>query len=152
MPRLPRAIVGSANYPGIPANSDLLVAMAGGILPFLFAVIGVTAKIEWRGTRRIPDNLDLVLLSLIMAVFSFQMIIPADIEERYLLPALPAVLLFAVDGVMVVAHWAVYMWRDNIPGLRHLRAEPAAAFILAAFLVGTCAPMIADVPAKPRTG
>jgi hypothetical protein len=136
----------------IPANSGLLVAIAGGILPFLFAAIGVAAKIEWQGGPRIGDNLDLVLLSLIMAVFAFQMIVPADIEERYLLPALPAVLLFAVDGVVLAARWAVRMWRDNFPGLRHSRAEPAAALIVAAILVATCGPMIAGIPAKPRTG
>lgn len=134
------------------ANSYHLVAVAGGILPCLLASIGVAARIAAQDARRIPDNRALVLLSLIAAVFTFQMIIPTAIDERYMLPALPPIVLFAVDGIVVMARWPVRYWRDRIFAFSHPNAESVAACMIAVFTVGPSAPTIAYVPAKPRTG
>jgi len=134
------------------ANSYYLVAVVGGILPCVLALIGVIVKIVAQDARRIPDNHALVLLSLIAAVFTFQMIVPTATDERYMLPVLPPIMLFAVDGIMVVAAWAVRSRRDYFFALRHPRAESAVAGMLAVFIICPSAATIAYVPVKPRTG
>lgn len=73
------------------------LSVAGMALALLAIVV------EFRGRRHAPLRWNIVsgLLSLILATLALQSAIPVDIVDRYMAPALPAVLVLAVMG----AYW-----------------------------------------------
>jgi 4-amino-4-deoxy-L-arabinose transferase-like glycosyltransferase len=107
----------------------------------LLAVVGVVA--EYRARAAAPRRWTLVsgILSLLLATLTLQSLVPVDIVDRYMAPALPALVVLAVLGAARLLVWlaarrpgplaalagialaAVAM----IPGVLHLAArEPKA--------------------------
>jgi hypothetical protein len=116
-------------WAAIPANSWSLLQAAG---PLLLAA-GVAGLVAVCMRRRERDPLVACLAALFAAVFLFQAVAPAAIQARYIIPALPPMLLLAA--------WLV----NFLP--RPMLGTAVFAVMLAAML-----PWAAAVHEKPRLG
>lgn len=124
----------------IPANAQILFHSVGPLV-LLLAALGL-----WRSfTRR--KGADAVGVSgavaLLLATWTFQSLAPAAIQERYLAPLLPPVLLLAALGAETIAGW--------IAASKPARFLPAMATMLAVALLSTVPAALAVAP-KPREG
>lgn len=65
-------------------------------------LVGIAVFLEYRGRRLAPMRWEVisVCLSLVLATLTLQSLIPVDIVDRYLAPALPAVLVLAMIGII----------------------------------------------------
>jgi 4-amino-4-deoxy-L-arabinose transferase-like glycosyltransferase len=108
------------------------VTPVGGLLA-LYAVVA-----EFRARRADPARWMIIsaVISLLLATLLLQSLVPVDIVERYMAPALPAVVVLAVLGaVRLLAH---------VPAL--VRAGPSAqALAIVALAVVMAAPGIAHL-------
>jgi hypothetical protein len=81
----------------LPANIGILAASLG--IPIaLLSLCGA-----WRVLRQRNDPLGACMLALTLSVLLFQSIAPAALEPRYMIPALPGLVLLAADGAMFLA-------------------------------------------------
>ncbi len=122
----------------VPANLGILLEGVGPLL--LAAGVGGFLAI-CRRPRPGPDsNLMVVAAALFAAVLTFQSVVPAAIQDRYLAPALPPLLLLAVNTV-----WhAVTRW-FGMPRER-------AAAIAVGLLCLAALPSVVDVAPKRQLG
>lgn len=114
-----------------------------GMVLVLFAVVT-----EWRVRKAEPARWNVIagLLSLILATLVLQSIVPVDIVDRYMAPALPSMVVLAMLGAWRLAHLpgpariaaVVLPFCMVVPGLLHLAqrlpkadvgAEAAAAMV-----------------------
>lgn len=82
-----------------------LVTLAHNLTPVGMALALLASIVEFRARRYSPLRWTIVsgLLSLILATLALQSAIPVDIVDRYMAPALPAMLALAATG----AYWLV---------------------------------------------
>ena len=114
---LPRALVGSDN----PwAANPLVDALA--VIVCVLAIVGLVQRL-----RRRPGALEFFFLLTFAAITMFQ---SAANDVRYLVPLLPLILVYAIDGALVVAGAA----RRRVPPLRVLPAALAATLVGIALL------------------
>lgn len=71
-----------------------------GVLTIVFAAIGFVRLVFRAGKP--ADNLLVAASALFLSVWIFQTLIPAAIQDRYLIPALPCLIIMAVYGVHAV--------------------------------------------------
>ena len=112
----------------------------------IFAVIGVITKVIFPFFRKTAEPLWASALGLVVAVHVFHTVVPASIDERFLLPSLPPVLLFMSAGI----HWTAlrinarlpvaarvaalagmvaivfFAWTFHVPRKRHIGLDEAA--------------------------
>jgi len=112
----------------LAANSEILLAAVGPLL-LAAGVLGFGQVVL--GARSAPKDPVLVsLAALLAAFFVFQMIVPAAIQDRYLAPALPPLLILAAGFVHDVALWARRPWvAPALGAVLLLSFLPAAAGI-----------------------
>jgi Dolichyl-phosphate-mannose-protein mannosyltransferase len=122
----------------------LFQAVGAGIA--IFAVIGVVVKVILPFLRKTVEPLWASALSLMVAVHVFHTLVPASIDDRFLLPSIAPALLFMSAGI----HWtalrihsrlpvaarvaalagivaiAFFAWTFHIPRKRHIGLDEAA--------------------------
>jgi hypothetical protein len=126
----------------VRAATHGLLDMVGGF-GLLLAGVGVAGAVRVSAT---PTTVAYrgVLAALATAVIVFQVTIPADIEDRYLIPAIPPLLLLALAGLEDVGSMVGRRWPRPVQGV---------TVVLVALV--TLIPLIPDmlrVPQKPRLG
>ena len=118
-----------------------------GPLTIACALIGLFTLIAQ--PRQARDNCLLVASSLFLSVWLFQTLVPAAIQDRYLAPALPGIIIMAVYGV-----YAAYQKLAKRIGT--LAQQPRAGLVIGVFIAMLVAPLIARggvaVPPKPVMG
>lgn len=97
----------------------------------VFALIGVIAKVILPFLHKRVAPLWAGALGLILGVQLFHTVVPAGMEERYLLASLPLVLLFMCAGI----EWAA--WRMSVRLSMRNRVIAIAAVMAIAFFAGT---------------
>jgi hypothetical protein len=117
-----------------------IVALLLALVGFLGAFWGRDRETRWDPTIRSG------LGALAIAVFLFQVIVPADVEERYMIPALAPVILLAVAGISDIA--------DGLDGWD--RATPflivSTVVVLVLIAIAPTVPDMLIVRQKPLTG
>ena len=119
----------------------------------LLAVFGAAA--EFRERTHAPLRWTVVsgIISLVLATLTLQSLVPVDIVDRYMAPALPAVVVLVVLGAGRVLAWlargrgpglagaaaAVLAVVMAVPGIRHLAERPPKADMGIAQLAGALA-------------
>ncbi len=81
----------------VPENLLWLLLDLG---PIVLALALVGARRAW---RRYDDRVGVCCVALVIGVLLFQCLIPAALQPRYMIPALPPLLLLAADGMVEVA-------------------------------------------------
>jgi hypothetical protein len=115
----------------LPANSATLLAALGPI--FAPAALGGAAL----ALRRRSDLMGLCLLAHLLAVLLFQCLVPAALDARYMIAALPAAAILAADGV-----W----W-----GVTTIDRPPIRRLLYGAVAIGLVAPLALHLmAAQPR--
>ena len=139
---------GGFNYQaGLPyawhALSNNLVFLADNLsLPGLaLAVFAIVA--EWRARRADPVRWNIVagMIALILSTLALQSIVPVDIVDRYMAPALPAVVVLALMGTLRLVAAAL----ARRTGRRHAPWCHAAGVIL---VVGMLAPGVQHIATR----
>ena len=139
-------------YQALAAN---LGTLAHELTPagLLLAVFGAAA--EFRERTHAPLRWTVVsgIISLVLATLTLQSLVPVDIVDRYMAPALPAVVVLVVLGAGRVLAWlargrgpglagaaaAVLAVVMAVPGIRHLAERPPKADMGIAQLAGALA-------------
>lgn len=131
---------------GLPYAAKALVAnlltLANNLTPVGVLLALFACAAEFRERRAAPLRWTIVsgLISLILATLTLQSIVPVDIVDRYMAPALPAVVVLALLGMQrLLALPAIHSARAGrvlpvalllcmvVPGVRHLvQREPKA--------------------------
>lgn len=94
-------------------NAQYLLDNVGALIT-LFGAIGL-ARLVLRADKP-ADSLLVTATALFLSVWTFQTIIPAAIQDRYLIPALPGLIIMAVYGVHAVfikMKAAIRSWQLN---------------------------------------
>ena len=99
------------NYkPGLPyawhALSSNIVFLTNNISWFGVALAVFAIVAEWRARHGEPVRWNMIagLIALILSTLTLQSIVPVDIVDRYMAPALPAVVMLALLGAWRVIH------------------------------------------------
>lgn len=120
-----------------------LLALVHNLTPVGALLALFTVVMEWRERHASPQRWRLVagILSLLLATLALQSLVPVDIVDRYMAPALPAVVVLALLGAERLARRLVTPGRPvagplvvgvlgavmAVPGLLHLaEREPKA--------------------------
>lgn len=109
----------------IPAFAGLLAGLVGPVVLVGF-VIGVTVLVR-QARRNSIDEQGLALAAVVMALFCFSVIAPADVQSRYLLPVVAPALIVAWLGLEHVLR----RWISEPPGIV-LASIPPALLLLGA--------------------
>ena len=134
-------------YTRIALSENTAIALrAVGPVVLIAGVMGFIA-VPATSARRHP--ILLAAASLAAAVWIFQSLVPAAIQDRYLAPLLPPLLILAAHAVQAAAVWIAGRAAAHRPALRH-PAIPAA--FLAAALAVSFLPYISMVEARPQLG
>ncbi|HTE13926.1 MAG TPA: glycosyltransferase family 39 protein, partial [Burkholderiales bacterium] len=107
-------------------NNVRFIAQNLGYAGMILATVGVSAS--WNNRTSKPERWECAAacLALVFATLIFQSIVPASLEERYIAPALPALLILAVMGISACLAW-IGRFRAQL-----LRVAATAVLILAA--------------------
>jgi len=125
----------------LAANTRYLETIFGAAF-ILLILAGVLFQLRVVVTSAAPDPYWSALLAAALSVFLFQSIVPASLEPRFLLSAIPALIPFMFVSKEWVASWMAFRrWPAKIP----YAAVLAAAALL--FAVQTFA-----IPRKPYLG
>jgi len=135
---------------GLPYASQALLAnlltlshnlTPAGVLLALFAVVA-----EYRLRARSAQRWAIVagIVSLMLATLLLQSLVPVDIVDRYMAPALPAVVVLAALGVCHLLAWLAVRSRGPAPAL--------VAAVLAAVMMVPGVMHLAGRPPKADTG
>jgi hypothetical protein len=95
-------------------------------------LIGIAACVVAPSLRQAVRPEWAALFALLLAVWAFHSIIPAGVEDRKLIIAVPAMILFALAGLV----WAADRFPSTVPGYRW-RYLAMCAFAGITFFVGT---------------
>lgn len=125
-------------------TTELFKSVGAGVA--IFALIGAIAKVILPFFRNNVEPLWAAALSLIVAVHVFHTVVPASIDERFLLSSLPPALLFMsagiywtalrinsrlpvaarVAGLAGMTAIAFFAWTFRVPHKRHIGLDEAA--------------------------
>jgi hypothetical protein len=125
----------------VTSNSAILISSVGPVV-LAAAVLGIHTAIARAWTHR-PAPLQSVACGLLAAVWIFQSIVPAAIQDRYLAPLLPPLLILAADGIGRAAIWLKQRFENRVQG-----AEIGVSLLLLLSVI----PFAATVPVKPTLG
>ena len=125
-------------FVAVPSNAHIMIAAFGPLL-FALGVAGFIAVL-WRPRPSPANNLNVAAAALLAAVMTFQSIVPAAIQDRYLAPAMPPLTLLAAYAIWLgVTRW--------------FGARRELSFAVVALLLCVSAlPWVRDVPPKLRFG
>jgi hypothetical protein len=126
-------------------NSTALLAAVGPLL--LAAGLCGWVAVVWSAHRPKADQVMTCLAALFAAVWIFQSVVPADIQDRYLEPGLPPLLILAGTALRYVT--------DRISGRLPaglVRMRALTATMLAVALVASMIPSVVSVPPKAELG
>ncbi len=92
-----------------------------GPLLLLFMVVGICVLVLVPGLRRPIAPQMAGLFGLLVGVWVFHSVVPAGVEDRKLVLAVPAMVIFVLGGGMWIADWIhpgtrLYSWRYSIVG------------------------------------
>ena len=108
------------------ANTEILLATIGQLI-FVASVVGFAVVLMPTRGRPADDGL-VAAAALVAAVWTFQSFTPAAIQDRYLVPLLPPLLILAAFGVLTVCSRIMSRLRERFLS-RHIYAVvPALAF------------------------
>jgi hypothetical protein len=122
----------------IVENAGLLFWALG---PVIVALAAIGFVLGWRRLSGSPYSHFKSLVALFVAVWIFQIIVPAAIQDRYLAPLLPSAFLLAALGAQILA---------SLVGRRSAFAYAAPAVLAVAAL--SIVPIALEVETKPRLG
>jgi len=145
---------------GFAYASQALVANLGTLAHeltpagLLLALFGAAAEFRSRAQSRLRWTIVSGIISLVLATLALQSLVPVDIVDRYMAPAMPAVVVLAVLGAQRVLAWlargrgpvlagagaAVLAVVMAVPGIRHLAERPPKADMGIARLAAELAP------------
>lgn len=129
-------------------NGHILLGVLGP-LGLIAAIIGLLAVIVRRGRANPSGSALVATAALFASVWTFQSVVPAAIQDRYLAPALPPVLMLAAWGSWVVCDWAV----KRMPTEWTMRRRaPLVNGLGVAALALSCLPGAATIERKPHLG
>jgi hypothetical protein len=114
----------------IVANSHIILAAVGPIA-VAAAIIGFLRVVAAPQARRAANNL-IGTAALFAAVVVFQCLAPAAIQDRYLAPALPPLLILAVYGLDWIARRLAEFWRRKTSRAPDVATVRAGVLALAA--------------------
>ncbi|TQK05264.1 glycosyltransferase family 39 protein [Herbaspirillum sp. SJZ107] len=129
---------------GLPYASQALLAnlltlshnlTPAGVLLALFAVV---AEFRQRARSALRWSIVSCILSLVLATLLLQSLVPVDIVDRYMAPALPAVVVLAILGA-----------QHLLAMLAQRGARPAAALAAAVLAVVMAVPGVMHLAARP---
>jgi hypothetical protein len=127
------------------ANSRILLDTVGPLV-LVCAIVGLVATIAKPTASDKKDSWVVAAAALFVAVWFFQSIVPAAIQERYLAPALPPLLILAVWGARITVLWGI----NHIPTRRALsRHSNTAVAVGLVLLAASFVPGTLNVTAKP---
>jgi hypothetical protein len=131
----------------LAANSRIIIAAVGPLL-VAAGIIGFLRVVAAPPARRGGDAL-VGAAALLAAVFLFQCLVPAGIQDRYLAPALPPLLILALFGLDWVALGLAEFW-----GRKTGRVPAAAAVRAVALALGALSflPSAVDFEGVPQLG
>jgi hypothetical protein len=125
-------------------NSAALLAAIGPLL--LAAGLCGWVAVVWSAHRPKADQAMTCIAALFAAVWIFQSVVPADIQDRYLEPTLPPLLILA--GVAL--RYVIGRMRSRLPALGRMSAlaTPLLVIVLAASMI----PSVLSVTPKAELG
>jgi hypothetical protein len=126
-------------------NSDALLAAIGPLL--LAAGLCGWVVVVWSAHRPKADQVMTCVAALFAAVWIFQSVVPADIQDRYLEPALPPLLILAGAALRYVAD---RVWCRLPVALGRMSA--LATSLLAIVLAASMIPSVLSVTPKTELG
>jgi len=132
-------------------NSPFLLATIGPVGLCLVAVaVAPLLRSGWSlwAIDRPERHFRAGMFSLFLAVFIFQVVVPASVETRYLIPALPPLVLLIAAGLQDVLHWGSRVAAPN-------RASAIGLLGASLLVLGIIAPDVLALrhwPAKPLLG
>ena len=85
------------SHKAVPYYLVKLYVLPGAVVAIM-ALVGLIVKWPRKTTAEKPAILWSLMIALLFSVVFVAMVIPAGYEPRYLLPALPAIVMFAVAG------------------------------------------------------
>ena len=106
---------------GLPYATQALVAnlqtLAHNLTPagVLLAVVGIVAAYRERRQMALRWTLVSGLISLVLATLTLQSLIPVDIVDRYMAPALPAMVVLTVLGALRLLAWLAARSASRVP-------------------------------------
>jgi hypothetical protein len=127
------------------ANFQILLATIGPVA-LIFAAIGFLAVVA-AGDHKSKDSWLVCTAALLAAVWLFQVLVPAAIQDRYLAPALPPLLILAVWGWRVASIWVM----EKIPAWR-TQFYPSVGLAGILLLAISLLPFVLQVEKRPRRG
>jgi hypothetical protein len=129
----------------IRGNATALLVAVGPLL--LAAGLCGWVAIVWSAHRPKADQAMTCVAALFAAVWIFQSVVPADVQDRYLEPCLPPLLILA--GVAL--RGALDRMRGRLPATLD-RMPTLATLLVAVVLAASMIPSVVSVPAKTEFG
>lgn len=129
----------------ISANAEILLIAMGPVLLALGLIGFLWTCVTPRGPQ--PGSARIGYAALFAAVITFQSIVPAAIQDRYLAPALPPLLLLAAVAVDGLARWVAARWARG-----GASATMATRISLVAVGVVALLPYSMAIAQKPQLG
>ncbi len=126
-------------------NATALLHATGPIL--LAAGLFGCVAVVWSAHRRQADYVMTCTASLLVATWVFVSVVPAAIQDRYLEPAIPPLLILAGAALRFVVDWSQSRLPVRVGPLRAL-----AIPLLAVVLAGSIVPAAADMEPKAELG
>ena len=123
------------------ASNATIVFMSAGPVVVAAAAIGLVVVILRKGER---NALTVSMAALLSAVWTFQCVVPAAIQARYLIPLFPPLVILAVHGAAVAARRILALLARAGRPIRHQLAWAPAALVFA-----TALPFAARTPTLP---
>jgi len=129
---------------GLPYASQALLAnlltLSHNLTPagVLLALLAVVVEFRQRARSALRWSIVSGILSLVLATLLLQSLVPVDIVDRYMAPALPAVVVLALLGV-----------QHLLAMLAQRGARPAAALATAVLAVVMAVPGVMHLAARP---
>ena len=126
-------------------NSTALLAAIGPLL--LAAGLCGWVAVVWSAHRPKADQVMTCLAAVFAAVWIFQSVVPADIQDRYLEPGLPPLLILAGATLRYVID---HMW-GRLPAVL-VRRRALTTTVLVILLVASMLPSVVSMPPKVELG
>jgi hypothetical protein len=125
----------------LAANSEILLTSAGPVL-IAVALVGLLAVISDRAGR---DALLSCNAALLAAIWIFQCVVPSAIQDRYLIPLFPPLIVLAVYGASRATTWIRQrLAQATRPAIGHL------ATIAVGLVFATVWPLAINTEPSPR--
>jgi hypothetical protein len=130
------------------SNTQILLTAVGPVV-LIFAVIGFFAVVAAPGDRKSADNWLVCTAALLAAIWTFQSVVPAAIQDRYLAPALPPLLILAVWGWRCASIWII----ERVPAWHSLFRRGQSVGLAGVLVLATSfLPHALEIEKRPRRG